>query len=55
MNQLDESAISLWSRCAVFLINLDRSPDRYSWPIRTLHPPKYLTSASPDLMPARKI
>jgi glycosyl transferase family 25 len=28
MNQLDESAISLWSRCAVFLINLDRSPDR---------------------------
>jgi glycosyl transferase family 25 len=28
MNQLDESAISPWSRCAVFLINLDRSPDR---------------------------
>jgi glycosyl transferase family 25 len=28
MNLLDESTLNLWSRCAVFLINLDRSPER---------------------------
>lgn len=28
MNPLEASELKLWSRCAVFLINLDRSPER---------------------------